>query len=96
LIVEWLPDAVLDLDEIFEFIAQDNPDAAYHQIKMIHEQVGKLKEKLGRKGRKGRVPGTMELVIIGTPFVVPYRMMPGKYQILRVLHSSREWPNSFE
>ncbi|HBA89832.1 MAG TPA: type II toxin-antitoxin system mRNA interferase toxin, RelE/StbE family [Geobacter sp.] len=96
MIIEWLPDADLDLDEIYEFIAEDDPDAADRQIGRILGQVGKLTEKVSRKGRIGRVPETMELVITKTPFIVVYRTVPGKNQILRVLHCSQKWPKSFE
>jgi addiction module toxin, RelE/StbE family len=95
LIIEWLPDAELDLDEIYDFISEDNPDAADRQIARILGQVEKLPEKVSRKGRIGRVPETMELVITRTPFIVVYRAQPGRIQILRVMHSSLKWPNSF-
>lgn len=94
MIIEWLPDAELDLDEIFEFIARDDLDAAYSQIETIHEQVGKMAAKVSRKGISGRIPGTMELVILETPYIAVYRTVPCRYQILRVLHSSRKWPKS--
>jgi len=96
LIIEWLPDAEMDLDEIYEFIAEDDPDAADSQIRKIHRQVGGLAKKVSRKGIIGRVNGTMELVILKTPFIAVYRTIPGKYQILRILHSSMNWPNSFK
>ena len=44
-------------------------------------------------GRPGRVPGTRELVIGGLPYVIPYRMRDGAIEILRVLHTSRRWPD---
>ena len=46
-------------------------------------------------GRPGRVPGTRELVIPGTPYIVPYRVQGEAIQILRVYHSARRWPESF-
>jgi toxin ParE1/3/4 len=96
LIIEWLPDAEVDLDEIFDFLAEDDPDAAGSQIRRIHGQVGKLTKKVSRKGIIGRVGGTMELIILRTPYIAVYRLVPGKCQILRILHSSRQWPNSFK
>ena len=47
-------------------------------------------------GRDGRVPGTREHVIAGTPFVVAYRVHKDQIQILAVLHASRRWPEAFE
>jgi toxin ParE1/3/4 len=46
-------------------------------------------------GRAGRVPGTRELVIAGTPFIIPYRVAENTIQILRVLHGKRKWPLRF-
>jgi toxin ParE1/3/4 len=45
-------------------------------------------------GRPGRVPGTRELVIPKTPFIVPYRLQRKVIQILRVYHGARRWPES--
>jgi toxin ParE1/3/4 len=46
-------------------------------------------------GRTGRVPGTRELVVSGTPYVVPYRVRGETVQILRVFHGSRKWREQF-
>jgi hypothetical protein len=43
----------------------------------------------------GRVPGTRELGIPKTPFVVPYRVHHDVLQILRVYHHARRWPEHF-
>ncbi len=47
-------------------------------------------------GRKGRVRGTLELVINGIPYIVPYRIREKQVQVLSVYHTSRKWPESFE
>lgn len=43
-------------------------------------------------GPEGRQPGTRELVINRTRYVVVYRIAYGEVHILRVLHSAQEWP----
>jgi toxin ParE1/3/4 len=43
-------------------------------------------------GRPGRVTGTRELVISGTPFVVIYRLQEQSIEVLRLLHSAQQWP----
>jgi toxin ParE1/3/4 len=53
----------------------------------------KLLGRLPRSGRPGRVEGTRELVIIRTPYIVAYRIIGDTVRILRVLHSSRQWPD---
>jgi len=46
-------------------------------------------------GRDGRVAGTRELVIRGTPFIVAYRIERNELQILAVFHAARKWPDEF-
>jgi toxin ParE1/3/4 len=43
-------------------------------------------------GREGRVVGTRELIIGGSPFIVIYRGKKTRIEILRVLHGGRQWP----
>jgi len=44
-------------------------------------------------GRPGRVAGTRELVVPGTPYIVPYRITGDIVQIITVLHSAQRWPD---
>jgi plasmid stabilization system protein ParE len=44
-------------------------------------------------GAPGRVPGTRELVIPKTPYIVPYRVRGSRIEIARVYHTSRRWPD---
>lgn len=46
-------------------------------------------------GRIGRVPQTRELIVAGTPFIVPYRIKDDVVEILTVLHAARRWPDRF-
>ena len=48
-----------------------------------------------RKGHAGRVSGTRELVVTGTPYIVAYRLEATAIQILSILHDARRWPESF-
>jgi toxin ParE1/3/4 len=49
--------------------------------------------RLPRSGRPGRVEGTRELVITRTPYIVTCRIIGDAVRILRVLLSSRQWPD---
>lgn len=89
--VRWLKRALLDLDVAEAYIAQDDPQAAAGVILRIVRAISLLKEQPGL-GRAGRVPGTKELVVPNTPYIVPYRVKDEVVQILRVYHSSRKWP----
>jgi toxin ParE1/3/4 len=46
-------------------------------------------------GRLGRVPGTRELVIPETPFILPYRIQRDSIEILAVIHGARKWDDRF-
>ncbi|MFT2214799.1 type II toxin-antitoxin system RelE/ParE family toxin [Rhizobium giardinii] len=45
-------------------------------------------------GRVGRLAGTRELVINGTPYVAAYAITETAVRILRVLHGAQEWPDT--
>lgn len=93
--IKWLKIALEDLDDIAEYIKKENPIAAEKIVKIIWERVYKL-GKHPNSGRPGRVKETRELVIENLPFIVPYRIKKNIIEILRVLHTSRNWPDSFK
>ena len=88
----WSPEAIEDLASLRAFISQDDPAAAQRvALHVIHNAEVLLPEN-PETGRPGRLPGTRELVIPGTPFIVPYRVQGTTIQILRVFHGARRWP----
>ncbi|HEX2770661.1 MAG TPA: type II toxin-antitoxin system RelE/ParE family toxin [Geobacteraceae bacterium] len=90
----WLKRAAQELEEVETYIAGENPDSAVAMVLKIIEAVEMLDDFQGM-GRPGRVSGTRELVVNGTPFVVPYRVRNGRVEILRVYHTARKWPDRF-
>ncbi len=38
------------------------------------------------------MPGTRELVVTGTPYVIAYRVEAHAVVVLRVMHGARRWP----
>jgi toxin ParE1/3/4 len=92
--IRWLKRALADLDEAETFIAQENPSAASEVIARIVGAVTLLKEQPGI-GRAGRVPGTKELVVPDTPYIVLYRVKDSIVQVLRVYHMFRKCPGRF-
>ena len=92
--IRWLRSALKNLDEAAEYIARDDPEAAARTVERIVTSVEKLGD-YPASGRPGRVPGTRELVISGTPYLVPYRVRGEKVEILRVFHGARKWPDKF-
>ena len=87
----WLRRAIADRDAQLDYIALDNPLAAIGQGDCIARQVLQLLQH-PEMGRLGRVPGTRELVIGRTPFIVIYRIQGQHIQLLRLLHGSHQWP----
>ena len=82
------------LEDIKERIAADNPTAAAGMIERIRDAVNRL-ARFPASGRPGRVIGTRELVIAGTPYIVPYRVTGDAVQIITILHGAQRWPERF-
>jgi toxin ParE1/3/4 len=91
----WSPESIADLVALRAYIAQDDPAAAQRIALHIIRNVETLLSNSPAIGRPGRVPGTRELVIPKTPYIVPYRLVGNAIQILRVFHSARQWPETF-
>jgi len=91
----WSPEAIADLVALRAYVEEDNPAAAQRIALHILHNVESLLPNRPQMGRPGRVPGTRELVIPRTPFIVPYRLVGNTIQIVRVFHGARRWPETF-
>ena len=89
--IRWLRKALRNLDEEATYIAADDPNAARLVVRRVFEAVEQLTEHPGA-GRPGRVPGTRELVVRNTRYILPYRVRGDTVEILRVFHTSRRRP----
>jgi len=89
--VRWLRRALASLDAEAEYIAVDDPAAAGRVVPRVLRSVDLLRRNPAL-GRAGRVAGTRELVVAGTPYIVPYRVRGEAVEILRVFHAARKWP----
>jgi len=94
MIVKWLAEAFADLDQIFDYILERNPEVALKVYEAIRHHVGTLADH-PQIGRTGRVRGTRELVITGLPYIVAYYIKEQEVRVLAVLHTSRKWPQTF-
>jgi plasmid stabilization system protein ParE len=90
--VRWLRKALRNLDDEAAYIAIDDATAARLVVKRVLDAVSSLAEQPGL-GRPGRVPGTRELVVAKTHYIVPYRVRGESVEILRVFHTSRRLPD---
>ncbi len=90
----WTEPAARALESVQDYIARENPRAAWEVAQKIKDAVTLLSDH-SKLGRTGRVRGTYELVVVGLPYIVPYRVKGRQIEILSVYHTSRIWPNEF-
>jgi toxin ParE1/3/4 len=94
--IEWRSQAQDDLDGIFRYVFEFQPSAAWSLRDLIARNVEFLALHPAL-GRPGRVPGTRELVIPSTPYLVAYTVDSRRdvVQVLAVIHGGRLWPAEF-
>jgi toxin ParE1/3/4 len=93
--IVWSSEAIRDLISLRTHIAEESPAGARRVVIRILQTVETPLPHNPQAGRPGRVPGTRELVIPRTPYIVPYRLQNQTIQILRVYHGAQRWPESF-
>jgi toxin ParE1/3/4 len=89
--IRWSNQTSAQLEAAYDFVSEDNSPAAEKQLKLITRAVEQLAN-FPEMGRPGRVGGTRELVIQGTPYIVAYRLKGTIVRILALVHSARRWP----
>jgi toxin ParE1/3/4 len=87
--VKWLEVALDSLIAEAEYISKDSPAAAARTVDAIVNAVENLK-RFPASGRPGRVPGTRELVVSRTPYIVPYRVRSDTVELLLVLQCRQQ------
>ncbi len=92
--VVWTVNALRDLDQIQDDIAQNSPNAAFKLIDALISRTERLLTEHPLAGRIGRAQGTRELVIRDAPYIVVYRVN-NRVEIVAVVHGARRWPESF-
>ena len=89
----WTRPALSDLSARRANIARDSERAANETVARIVARAERQLSRLPESGHAGRIPKTRELVLSGTPYVPPYRIVGDSIHILRVFHSARRWPD---
>lgn len=90
----WTPRALAEIDAIFAYTAASDRNVAERLTFEMEARVARLAD-FPDMGRPGRVEGTREFVVSGTPYILPDRVRDGRVEILAALHASRQWPESF-
>ena len=92
----WRNEARLDLNDIYEYIAEDNSATAGEVVDTIYGYTNRQLGEHPDSGRNGRVTATLELVIPRyRNYIVVYRRAADKIDVLAVMHGRRRWPASF-
>lgn len=86
----WTPESLQDRENIFDYIERENPPAAIELDEVFLSKSRPLREH-PLLGKAGRVSGTRELVVHPS-YVVIYDVTEDSVRILRVLHTSLQWP----
>jgi toxin ParE1/3/4 len=89
--VVWLREASCALDAHYDYLAARNPKAARLVFTRIVATAKRLRQ-FPQSGRPGQLEGTRELVVPGFPYVIVYRVDAAAVEILRVFHTSQDWP----
>jgi toxin ParE1/3/4 len=93
--VVWSRRASRHLRAAYDYWSRESSAAsADKMLERIFSGVETL-QRYPETGRPGRVPGTRELVVAPTPFLVAYRVRRGNIEVLALLHGARKWPDYF-
>ena len=88
--VIWTPEAEQDRDDIWLYIAGDNPQAAVRMDKLFSSTAARLADH-PKLGRPGQIPGTREL-ILHKNYRLVYEVDGETVWILTLIHTAQQWP----
>lgn len=89
--MRWTEGAAGNLNQVEEYITQDNPAAAVATVKKILEAAQILTD-YPTLGKRGRERGTRELIVAGLPYIIIYAKHREELVVIRVLHTSMKYP----
>lgn len=92
--IRWTKTARKNLEQLELYVAKDKPKNAIDMVLKILSVI-ELLEQNPALGKAGRIFGTRELVITGTPYIVAYRVKNNCFEVLRVLHGAMQWEKCF-
>jgi toxin ParE1/3/4 len=92
--IEWSPLSIQRINEISDYIAEDNIDAAIKWIKSIIDSVDKLDDfpEQGRKVPEANRQDIREIIIKN--YRIIYRFQKNKISILSIRHGRQILPDS--
>ena len=81
--------ASADIDATFRFLTERSPHAARATRTAIRNAILSLRQ-MPLRGRSSVAPGTREIVVPKTPYVIVYDVKPEAVRILRIRHVSQD------
>lgn len=97
--IVWTTQARADQVEIYETIAEDNPDAAERVYQQIEERVAMLKENPRLGVRKPEIGSSVRMLVRGV-YLIFYEITPegddvDEVVVVRVVHGQRDLSRLF-
>ena len=89
--VTWSDAAESDLASVLLYIAADDKTAAFKLVDKL-EAAGSRLADFPMRGRVGRSPGTRELAVPRTKYILIYQISDDGVEILRAMHGAQDWP----
>ena len=89
--LRWTSTAADDLEIIANYLFDKAPENAARLIREIYNAPTTLKN-FPNRGRAGKKEGTHELVMPSLPYIIVYHVRGDTVNIVRILHSSQDWP----
>ncbi len=90
MIVKWTTAAEQDRNDIWDYIARDNPVAAARMDELF-DQAGTRLSTMPNRGRRGKLSGTRELMPHKNYRLV-YEIVQDTVWIIALIHTARRWP----
>ncbi|KAK45020.1 translation repressor RelE [Caballeronia jiangsuensis] len=88
--VVWTPEALQDREDVWDYIAEDNPAAAARMDELFSAVAGRLAVH-AQLGRPGKIAGTREM-IAHENYRLVYEIDGDDVWVLALVHTSRRWP----
>ncbi|MGH2411803.1 MAG: type II toxin-antitoxin system RelE/ParE family toxin [Chloroflexota bacterium] len=86
--VRYLQPARAAIRHILATLYAEDPEAAARLVVRFDDAADRL-ARFPMLGREGKLPGTRELVLAHTPYILIYRLHAGYVEMLDVRHNAR-------
>jgi len=87
--IQWLPRALVDLEQVGDYLRMQAPEVESRIVLQIYDSIGSLAE-MPLRGRPMNRNGVRQLLLIDIQYVITYRVLASSVQILRIRHGARK------